>query len=108
MKVKYLGESSGDLTKGNVYICLGQEYDCYRIIDESKEDYLYPTNEFEIVESDEYEYTCPFYQRVVDYAECYDMFMVAARFFKNEKLVPEKDRDALYKVCLRCGKHGCD
>ena len=39
-----------DLTYGNIYECIGQEYDCYRVIDESDEDYLYPTNEFEIIE----------------------------------------------------------
>lgn len=50
MKVKYIGDTYGDLTKGNIYKCLGQEYDCYRIIDESKEDYLYPVVEFEVVE----------------------------------------------------------
>lgn len=30
---------------------LGKEVDCYRIIDESEEDYLYPIVEFEIVEN---------------------------------------------------------
>lgn len=54
------------------------------------------------------EYICPFYNRVVDECECYDMFMVSARFFKNDKLVPERDREVLYKTCLKCGKHGCD
>ena len=49
MKVKYIGEDYADLTNGNIYECLGQEYDCYRVIDESEEDYLYPTVEFEIV-----------------------------------------------------------
>lgn len=50
MKVKYIEETYADLVKGNIYKCLGQEYECYRIIDESKEDYLYPTDLFEIVE----------------------------------------------------------
>ena len=54
------------------------------------------------------EYICPFYNRVVDECECYDMFMVSARLFKNDKSVPERDREALYKTCLKCGKHGCD
>lgn len=49
MKVKYIGKSYGDLTNGNIYECLGIELDCYRIIDESKEDYLYPIEEFEII-----------------------------------------------------------
>lgn len=50
MKVKYIGFDCTDLTNGNVYECLGQELDCYRIIDESGEDYLYPTDEFEVVD----------------------------------------------------------
>ncbi|MBQ8575589.1 MAG: hypothetical protein IJ447_06065 [Clostridia bacterium] len=49
MKVKYIGETYGDLTNGSIYECLGEEVDCYRIIDESEEDYLYPIVEFEIV-----------------------------------------------------------
>lgn len=52
MKVKYIGESSNplELIKGKVYECLGQEHDRYRIIDETEEDYLYPINQFEVVE----------------------------------------------------------
>ena len=49
MKVKYIGETYGDLINGNIYKCLGVEVDCYRVIDESDEDYLYPIVEFEIV-----------------------------------------------------------
>lgn len=52
MKVKYIGLDSCDLTNGNIYECLGQEYDCYRVIDESEEDYLYPAVEFEIFEEE--------------------------------------------------------
>ena len=50
MKVKYIGETYCDLTNGCVYECLGEEVDCYRIIDESDEDYLYPTHEFIVIE----------------------------------------------------------
>lgn len=50
MKVRYIAFDCTDLTKGNIYECLGQEYDCYRVIDESGEDYLYPISEFEVVE----------------------------------------------------------
>ncbi len=50
MKVKYLGETYGDLINGRIYECLGQEFECYRIVDESREDYLYPTFEFEVIE----------------------------------------------------------
>ncbi len=50
MKVKYIGENSTDLIKGNIYDCLGIEEDVfYRVIDESQEDYLYPIKEFEII-----------------------------------------------------------
>lgn len=50
MKVRYIAFDCTDFTKGHIYECLGQEYDCYRVIDESWEDYLYPISEFEIVE----------------------------------------------------------
>ena len=49
MKVKYIGKTCTDLTNGNIYECLGKEMDCYRVVDESEEDYLYPIVEFEIV-----------------------------------------------------------
>ncbi|MBP3329492.1 MAG: hypothetical protein J6L89_01535 [Clostridia bacterium] len=49
MKVKYVGENCTDLTYGAIYECLGTELDCYRVIDESEEDYLYPINEFELI-----------------------------------------------------------
>lgn len=54
MKVRYIGEKGSSLSviKGNIYQCLGQEYERYRIIDESDEDYLYPIEEFEVVESE--------------------------------------------------------
>ncbi len=52
MKVRYIGEDSCDLTNSNIYECLGQEYDCYRVIDDSQEDYLYPTRFFEVVEDE--------------------------------------------------------
>ncbi len=50
MKVKYIGLDCTDLTNGNVYECLGVEFDCYRVVDESEEDYLYPVDEFVVVE----------------------------------------------------------
>lgn len=51
MKVKYIGKTCTDLTNGNIYECLGKEMDCYRVVDESEEDYLYPIVEFEIVKN---------------------------------------------------------
>lgn len=45
---------------------------------------------------------CPFYHRVVDEDECYDMFLIATRAVRDEKLVKEKDRDALNLMCDEC------
>ena len=51
MKVRYIGDYyKVSLIKGNIYEVIGIEGDWYRIIDESDEDYLYPVEEFEIVE----------------------------------------------------------
>lgn len=41
MKLRYVGQSFGDLTDGKVYECLSEEMGMYRIIDDSGEDYLY-------------------------------------------------------------------
>ena len=49
-KVRYIGKSSSDITHNKIYDCLGREYDTFRIIDESGEDYLYPITEFELIE----------------------------------------------------------
>lgn len=50
MVVKYLGEScSVGLINGNLYKVLSIEKGWYRVIDETKEDYLYPPELFEIV-----------------------------------------------------------
>lgn len=51
MKVKYIGETSPlALTNGCIYDVLSVENTWYRIIDNTDEDYLYPPDEFEIVE----------------------------------------------------------
>ena len=51
MRIKYIGKSDPmELINGKVYECLGQEHECFRVIDETDEDYLYPVDEFEIVE----------------------------------------------------------
>lgn len=51
MKVKYIGEVSSPLSlvTGKIYTCLGQEFDRYRIIDETGEDYLYPIEDFIVI-----------------------------------------------------------
>ncbi len=39
-----------NLISGNIYECVGKKGDCYRIIDETKREALYPMSDFEIVE----------------------------------------------------------
>ena len=51
MKVKYLGETSPlELIHDKVYEVLSVEGEWYSIVDETDEDYLYPPEDFEIVE----------------------------------------------------------
>ena len=51
MKVKYIGEYyKVSLTKNKVYDVISVEDGAYRIVDETEEDFLFPANEFEIVE----------------------------------------------------------
>ncbi|MBR1396588.1 MAG: hypothetical protein IJ563_03520 [Selenomonadaceae bacterium] len=59
MKVKFtwtkdhFGDfTTRDLIKDKIYEVQSIEHDWYRIIDESEEDYMYPPQLFEIVESD--------------------------------------------------------
>jgi len=50
LKVRFLGKGSPmTLTHGEVYEVMTIEDDCYRIIDDTDEDYLYPIEKFEIV-----------------------------------------------------------
>lgn len=53
MKVRYIGEVSTPLSliHGKIYKCIGREKERFRVIDETDEDYLYPIEEFEIVEA---------------------------------------------------------
>ena len=52
MKIKYLGQTSPlELTNGKEYTVLSVERGWYRIVDDTDDDYLYPPDEFEIVES---------------------------------------------------------
>ena len=51
MKVRYLGKTEFlVLTNNKVYDVQSVEKGCYRIVDDSGEDYLYPPKYFEIVE----------------------------------------------------------
>ena len=50
MKVKYVGDTyKVSLVKGNIYDVISVEEGCYRIVDETGEDYLFSKNEFEII-----------------------------------------------------------
>lgn len=67
LKVKYIGERDIDVPNsykifmdvlpGKVYEVLSVERGWYRIIDESEEDYLYPTDKFEIVDENKQEFS---------------------------------------------------
>lgn len=51
MKVRYIGETDpATFTNGKIYDVISIEEGWYRIIDETKEDYLYQPNKFQIVE----------------------------------------------------------
>lgn len=51
MKVKYKGESTSyGLEKNKIYEVISIEKDFYRIVDKSKEDFLYSPDFFEIIE----------------------------------------------------------
>ena len=50
MKVKYIKESNISLTKDQIYEVISVEKGCYRIIDDTLEDYLFSPEEFEIIE----------------------------------------------------------
>ena len=50
MKVKYIKESNISLTKDQIYEVISVEKGCYRIIDDTLEDYLFNPEEFEIIE----------------------------------------------------------
>ena len=62
LKIKYIGEREidtpnsykifMDVIPNKIYEVLAIEDGWYRIIDESEEDYLYPPEKFEIVESE--------------------------------------------------------
>ena len=50
MKVKYISETDISLTNGQIYEVIAIEQNYYRIVDNTGEDYLYPPEEFEIIE----------------------------------------------------------
>lgn len=50
MKVRYTGETDLSLTNGKIYDVISIEEGMYRIVDDSKEDYLFYEEEFEVIE----------------------------------------------------------
>lgn len=50
--VRFIGDYGSELSvlPGNIYECIRVYDSWYRIIDETDEDYLYPKEDFEIVE----------------------------------------------------------
>ena len=62
LKVKYIGERETDIPNSykifmdvipnKIYEVLAIEHGWYRIIDESGEDYLYPSEQFEVTDSE--------------------------------------------------------
>ena len=51
VKVKYMGETSPlELTNSKIYPVLSIEKGWYRVVDDTGEDYLYPSNIFEVVD----------------------------------------------------------
>ena len=50
MKVKYKGKSDISLTNEKIYDVIDVEMGWLRIIDDTDDDYLFPPDEFEIIE----------------------------------------------------------
>ena len=50
MKIKYIGKSSVSLTKGKIYEVMSIEGGCYRIVDDTDDDYLFMPDDFEVIE----------------------------------------------------------
>lgn len=49
MKVRYIGKTTVSLTNNKIYEVQTIESGMYRIIDDTEEDYLFESSEFEIV-----------------------------------------------------------
>ena len=50
MKIKYIGKSNVSLTKGKIYEVMSIEEGCYRIVDDTGDDYLFLPDDFEVIE----------------------------------------------------------
>lgn len=49
MKVKYIKKSNVSLTKEKIYDVLSVEKGCFRIVDDTGEDYLFSAEDFEVI-----------------------------------------------------------
>lgn len=52
------------------------------------------------------EWICPYYHKVVDAGECWDMYFIAMGSFQDDNLVKKEDKDKLFAMCEKCKKHG--
>ena len=50
MKVKYTGETDVSLTNGKEYDVIAVESGWFRIVDDTEEDYIFPPDQFEVIE----------------------------------------------------------
>lgn len=50
MKIKYVKESCVSLTNGKEYEVMSVEESCFRIVDDTGEDYLFSPELFEVIE----------------------------------------------------------
>lgn len=50
MKVKYKGKSDVSMTKGNEYEVIAVEGGWFRIVDDTDDDYLFPPEDFDVIE----------------------------------------------------------
>lgn len=50
MKVKYIGETDVSMTNGKEYDVIAVEGGWFRIVDDTEEDYLFPPDQFEVIE----------------------------------------------------------
>lgn len=54
MKIKYNGETGVSLTNGKIYDVISIEMGDFRIVDDTGEDYLFSSEDFEITDDSDY------------------------------------------------------
>lgn len=50
MRVRYIGETDVSLTNGKAYKVLSVESGWFRVVDDTEEDYIFPPDQFEVIE----------------------------------------------------------